>query len=147
MASRRVKDIRDYFASGKSLGFFNVAFSARATGESAWLLLGLTALGYTAGVQAFWVVLGEVLGVAGAWILMSRRFKRLADHYDAITVPDYLEARFRDSGHALRLIAAGALLAFVPIYAGAQVIGHRDLPNVNKACPSFDVKEWLNGIS
>ena len=121
MASRRVKDIRDYFASGKSLGFFNVAFSARATGESAWLLLGLTALGYTAGVQAFWVVLGEVLGVAGAWILMSRRFKRLADHYDAITVPDYLEARFRDSGHALRLIAAGALLVFVPIYAGAQV--------------------------
>ncbi|MGB0954091.1 MAG: sodium/proline symporter, partial [Planctomycetota bacterium] len=107
--------------SGKNLGFFNVAFSARATGESAWLLLGLTALGYTVGVQAFWVVLGEVLGVAGAWILMSRRFKRLADHYDAITVPDYLEARFRDSGHALRLIAAGALLIFVPIYAGAQV--------------------------
>jgi N-acetyl-anhydromuramyl-L-alanine amidase AmpD len=24
----------------------------------------------------------------------------------------------------------------------AQVVGHRDLPNVNKACPSFDVKEW-----
>ena len=41
LASKRVKNIRDYFASGKSLGFFNVAFSARATGESAWLLLGL----------------------------------------------------------------------------------------------------------
>lgn len=25
----------------------------------------------------------------------------------------------------------------------ADVLGHRDLPNVNKACPSFDVKEWL----
>lgn len=121
MASRKVKDIRDYFASGKNLGFFNVAFSARATGESAWLLLGLTGLGFTVGVQAFWVVLGEVLGVAGAWMLMARRFKRLSDHYDAITVPDYLEARFRDSGHALRLIAAFALLVFVPIYAGAQV--------------------------
>lgn len=24
----------------------------------------------------------------------------------------------------------------------AEVIGHRDLPNVNKACPSFDVREW-----
>lgn len=24
----------------------------------------------------------------------------------------------------------------------AEVIGHRDLPNVNKACPCFDVREW-----
>jgi len=121
LASRRMHDIRDYFASGKRLGFFNVAFSARATGESAWLLLGLTGMGWAVGVQAFWVVLGEMLGVGGAWIFMSRRFKRLSDRYDAITVPDYLEARLRDSGHWLRLIAAGSLLIFVPIYAGSQV--------------------------
>ena len=25
-----------------------------------------------------------------------------------------------------------------------DVVGHRDLPDVNKACPSFDVKEWLD---
>jgi N-acetylmuramoyl-L-alanine amidase len=24
----------------------------------------------------------------------------------------------------------------------ATILGHRDLPNVNKACPSFDVQEW-----
>jgi len=121
LASRRVKSTRDYFVAGKSLGFFNVAFSARATGESAWLLLGLTGMGYAVGVQAFWVVLGEVLGVCGAWMLMARRFKRLTDRYDSITVPDYLESRLRDTGHSLRLIAAFALVVFVPIYAGAQV--------------------------
>jgi len=27
----------------------------------------------------------------------------------------------------------------------AKVIGHRDLPNVSKACPSFDVPEWWAG--
>lgn len=27
-------------------------------------------------------------------------------------------------------------------YPHAKIVGHRDLPNVNKACPSFDVKEW-----
>jgi len=121
IASKRMRDIRDYYAGGKRLGFINVAFSARATGESAWLLLGLTGLGFAVGVQAFWVVVGEVLGVAGAWLIMSRRFKRLTDRYDAITVPDYLEARLRDDSHWLRLIAAGALLIFVPIYAGSQV--------------------------
>ncbi len=121
LASKRVQSTRDYFVSGKSLGFFNVAFSARATGESAWLLLGLTGMGYAVGVQAFWVVVGEVLGVCGAWMLMARRFKRLTDRYDSVTMPDYLEARLRDSGRTLRLIAAFALVVFVPIYAGAQV--------------------------
>jgi len=28
----------------------------------------------------------------------------------------------------------------------AEVLGHRDLPNVNKACPSFDVREWYAKI-
>ena len=129
LASKRMNNIRDYFASGKNLGFFNVAFSARATGESAWLLIGLTGMGYAMGVKAFWVVLGEMIGVGGAWLLMSRRFKRLSDRYDSITVPDYLESRFRDSGHRLRLIAAGALLIFVPIYAGAQVFATGDAFN------------------
>ncbi len=114
-------DIRDYFAAGKRLGFINVAFSARATGESAWLLLGLTGMGYAVGVNAFWVVVGEMLGVGGAWLIMSRRFKRLTDKYDSITVPDYLESRLRDNGHWLRLIAAGSLVFFVAIYAGTQV--------------------------
>lgn len=120
-ASRRMKDIRDYVVGGKRMGFWVVAFSARATGESAWLLLGLTGMGAAVGVQAFWVVLGEILGVSGAWLLMSRRFKRLTDRYDAITVPDYLEERFRDAGHRLRLVSAGALVVFVTIYVSAQI--------------------------
>lgn len=28
-------------------------------------------------------------------------------------------------------------------YKEAKVLGHRDFPNVAKACPSFDVKTWL----
>lgn len=30
----------------------------------------------------------------------------------------------------------------IPKFPGAIVQGHRDFPNVNKACPSFDVKSW-----
>jgi sodium/proline symporter len=121
VASRRMKDLRDYFAGGKNLGFLAVAFSARATGESAWLLLGLTGMGAAIGAKAFWVVLGETLGVAGAWFLMSRRFWRLTQRYDSITVPDYLESRFRDSAQTLRKVAAGALVIFIAIYVSAQI--------------------------
>ena len=121
VASRRMKDVRDYFAAGKNLGFFVASFSARATGESAWLLLGLTGMGAAVGVKAFWVVFGETLGVALAWWWMCRRFKTLSDRYDAITVPDYLEGRFRDTSHAIRKVAAGALVVFVTIYVSAQI--------------------------
>ena len=121
LAARRTRNMRDYFAGGKRLHFFSVAFSARATGESAWLLLGLTGFGAFVGAKGFWIVLGEVLGVGLGWLAMSRRFKRLTDRYDSITIPDYLESRFRDSGHWLRLIAAGTLVVFVPIYVSAQI--------------------------
>lgn len=121
VASRRMRDVRDYFAAGKRLGYWVAAFSARATGESAWLLLGLTGMGAAVGLQAFWVVLGEVLGVGGAWLLMCRRFKNLTNRYDSITVPDYLESRFRDDTHRLRLVAAASLVIFVTIYVSAQI--------------------------
>jgi N-acetyl-anhydromuramyl-L-alanine amidase AmpD len=29
-------------------------------------------------------------------------------------------------------------------YPHAEILGHRDWPNVAKDCPSFDVKSWLN---
>ena len=116
-----MRDIRDYYAGGKRLGFINVAFSARATGESAWLLLGLTGTGFAVGLQGLWIAAGELIGVGAAWLLMAKPFKRLTDKYDSVTIPDYLEARFRDNSHWLRLIAAGALVVFVPIYAGSQV--------------------------
>lgn len=121
LASRRMKDIKDYFVGGKSLGFLSVAFSARATGESAWLLIGLTGMGCAIGAKAFWVVVGEVIGVGVAWVFMSRRFKRLTDRYDSLTIPDYLESRFRDGSQRIRLVAAFALTVFVTIYVSAQI--------------------------
>ena len=29
-------------------------------------------------------------------------------------------------------------------YPDAEVLGHRDLPDVQKECPAFDVRGWLN---
>lgn len=121
LASRQVKNIKDYYVGGKKLGFWVVAFSARATGESAWLLLGLTGLGAMVGLSAFWVVAGEMIGVSVAWFLMAKRFKRLSDSYDSITIPDYLVSRFKAKTNALRVVAALALSVFVTIYVSAQI--------------------------
>lgn len=120
-ASKRIKTIKDYYVGGKKLGYWVVAFSTRATGESAWLLLGLTGMGAMAGVSAFWVVVGEVIGVAGAWLIMAKPFKRLTDQYDSITIPDYLVSRFNSKTNRLRAISATVLSLFVVVYVSAQI--------------------------
>ena len=114
-------DLAGYYVAGKRLPSWVIAFSSNATGESAWLLLGLTGMGYAVGVHAFWVILGEVLGVAAAWVFVARPFKAYTDRYDAITVPDYLTARFRDTSHAFRIVGAGAVLSMVAFYVAAQL--------------------------
>lgn len=120
-ASLRVKSMKDFVIGGKSLSYWVAAFSAQATGESAWLLLGLTGMGAMVGFSAYWVVVGELFGVAVAWFLMATRFKRLTDKYDSITVIDYMANRFKSKTNHLRVISAFVLSVFVLIYISAQI--------------------------
>ena len=120
-ASRDSKDISGYYVGHKRLPAWVIAFSANTTGESAWLLLGLTGMGYLVGIHAFWVVLGEVMGVAVAWAFVAKPFKEATDKYDAITVPDYLEARFGDTRHVIRIISMIIIVTMVTAYTSAQL--------------------------
>ena len=119
--SRESGDLKGYYLAGKRLPAWVIAFSSNATGESAWLLLGLTGMGYAIGVHAFWVIVGEVLGVAAAWVFVARPFKEYTDRYDAITVPDYLTDRFRDTSHVFRWLSAVIILSMVMAYTAAQL--------------------------
>lgn len=121
LAARQVKDIKDYYVGGKRLSYWVVAFSSRATGSSAWVLLGLSGMGAIWGVFAYWVVLGTVSGVAISWFVMGKPFKRLTDRFNSITIPDYLESRFQATSPRIRLVAAIALTFFVTIYVSAQI--------------------------
>ncbi len=120
-ASRKIKNISDYYVGSKNVGYLAAAFSASATGESGWLLIGLTGMGAMAGLSAYWVVLGEVLGVAISWIYMAKPFKKKSDAYGSITIPDYLESHFKTKTHFLRGLAASILSIFVIIYVATQI--------------------------
>ena len=120
-ASRENRSVAGFYVAGKKLPSWVIAFSANTTGESGWLLLGLTGMGYLVGFHAMWVVLGEVLGVALAWTLVARPFKEHTDRCDAITVPDYLSDRFQDRRHVLRLISAVIIFTMVVAYTAAQL--------------------------
>jgi sodium/proline symporter len=119
---RETGTLSGFFLAGKKLPFWVVAFSTNATGESGWLLLGLTGMGYLVGAQAYWVMIGEVIGIALSWTLISRRLKRLSDETDSITLPDVLAARFDDRRHILRSIAVVIILTMVCAYVTAQMV-------------------------
>jgi sodium/proline symporter len=138
--SRESKDMSGYYVGHKRLPPWVIAFSANTTGESAWLLLGLTGMGYLVGIHAFWVVLGEVLGVALAWAFVAQPFKAATDRYDAITVPDYLEARFRDTRHILRVISMVIIVTMVTAYTSAQLTAS------GKAFSSFLGTDYRTGV-
>lgn len=120
-SSRRIKGMSDYYVGGKKMGFWAVAFSARATGESGWLLIGLTGMGAIAGYSGYWVVVGELLGVFISWQFMAKRFKKRSDSYGAITIPDYLESHFKTTTHTIRVLAASVLVIFIVIYVASQI--------------------------
>tara|TARA_R110002096_G_scaffold5508_5_gene25729 strand:+ start:914 stop:2377 length:1464 start_codon:yes stop_codon:yes gene_type:complete len=119
---RETHTLQGYYLAGKKLPFWVVAFSTNATGESGWLLLGLSGMGYTVGVQAYWVVVGEILGIAAAWWIVARRLKRLGDETNSITVPDVLAAKFQDRWHLIRGAAVLIILVMVTTYVTAQMV-------------------------
>jgi sodium/proline symporter len=109
-----------YFIAGKKLPPWVVAFSTNA--------------------QAFWVVAGEVVGIALAWLLLSRRIKRLSDESDSITVPDVLAARFNDQAHVLRKISLLIILVMVGAYVAAQMVA------TGKAFDGFTGLDYSTGV-
>ena len=138
---RETGTLSGFYLAGKKLPFWVVAFSTNATGESGWLLLGLTGMGYAVGAQAYWVVVGEIVGIALSWGLISRRLKRLSDDHDSITVPDVLAAKFEDKGHLIRAIAVVIILTMVTTYMTAQMVAS------GKALSTFMGMDYATGVA
>lgn len=111
-----------YFLAGRRLPYWVAAFSMNATGESAWLILGLSGVAYLVGLQALWVVAGEVLGVAGAWLLVARRLNAASRDSATITVPDFLAERFRAQARAIRGLSVTIIITMACAYIAAQML-------------------------
>lgn len=137
---RETHTLAGYYLAGKKLPYWVVAFSTNATGESGWLLLGLSGMGYLVGMQAYWVVVGEISGIAAAWWIVARRLKKFGDDVDAITVPDILAAKFAEKAKLIRAIAVIIILVMVTTYVTAQMVA------TGKAFSSFLGMEYSTGV-
>lgn len=75
----------DYHIGGKKIVGWALALSERATGESAWLILGLTGFAFFKGFSAIWIAIGCILGIVFSWIFLAKKFREEAEKYNVIT--------------------------------------------------------------
>ena len=113
---------KDYFLGGRQMGPWVSALSAGASDMSAWVLMGLPASIYAAGIGQAWVAIGLAIGYAISWLVEAprlRRFTIVAD--DSITLPQYLTNRFLASSKTLQIICAVIFLVAYTIYAASSM--------------------------
>jgi len=123
-ADRRYgRTYKGFLSADSSLGAWVSAVSAAASSESAWVMLGLSGLGYTKGLAAYWASLGCVLGFICSSLWVIRQIRRDAGRLGAITVTDYIEARLGDDLRLLRTISAAVIIFFMMCYVVAQFVG------------------------
>lgn len=113
---------KEYFLGGRKMGPWVSALSAGASDMSAWVLMGLPASIYAAGIGQSWIAIGLAIGYALSWIFEAprlRRFSIAAD--DSITLPQYLTNRFKSSSKVLQILCAVIFLVAYTIYAASSV--------------------------
>jgi len=113
----------DYILGGKKLSGTSLALSERATGESAWLLLGMTGHAYVEGISAIWVALGCVVGILFIWIVMSQRLRSESEKTGALTVSSLLSRKFPGAEKSIGGISAIIVIFFFLFYIAAQFSG------------------------
>ena len=113
---------KTYFLGGRQMGPWVSALSAGASDMSAWVLMGLPASIYAAGIGKAWIAIGLAIGYAVSWIVEAprlRRFSIIAD--DSITIPQYLTNRFKSSSKVLQIICAVIFIFAYTIYAASSM--------------------------
>ncbi len=119
-AFRYNKTQEDYLLAGRSLGPWVTAFSERASGESAWLLLALPGAAIAIGLGEFWSVIGIITGIISSWLLVAKKIRQETEKYNALTIPDYFHKRYKDDSNIIRLFSTGIIAFFFLFYVSAQ---------------------------
>ncbi|MCR5648139.1 MAG: sodium/proline symporter [Oscillospiraceae bacterium] len=113
---------KEFFLGGRKMNGLVSALSAGASDMSSWVLMGLPASVFTAGLGEAWIAIGLAIGTILSWILVAprlRRFSIVAD--DSITLPQYLTKRFKTNNKALQIICAIIFICAYAIYAASSI--------------------------
>ncbi len=143
---RRTNDLSDYVLGGRNLGPGVAALSAGASDMSGWLLLGLPGAIYVSGFGEAWMAIGLSIGAYLNWYFVARRLRVYTEvSNNSITVPDFLENRFKDHSHVLRVISAFVILLFFTFYTSSGMVAGAKLFEASFGL-SYHTALWIGTI-
>jgi sodium/proline symporter len=89
---------------------------------SGWLLLGLPGYAYAAGIEAFWLAGGLLIGTWLNWLITAKRLRTYSITTDALTLPEFLSRRFNDNSKMIQVISAFFILLFFLFYTSSGLV-------------------------
>ncbi len=133
--ARKKMSQADFHLGGKKIPGWALALSERATGESAWCLLGLTGFAFSAGLSSVWIAVGCVAGIIVSWLWLARGFRRERDKYQTLTLPDYLATKYSKQDRFIRWFSSLIIIFFFILYVAAQFSGGGKTLNITFGVP------------
>ena len=116
-------NLSEYFLGGRKLNSWVAAMSAQASDMSGWLLMGLPGAVYAFGTGQLWIAVGLAIGTALNWVFVAKRLRRYTIvSKNSITIPEFIENRFRDSSKILRVAAAIFITIFFAVYTASGFV-------------------------
>ena len=113
---------KGYFLGNRKMGPWVTALSAGASDMSAWVLMGLPASVFAAGLGKTWIAIGLLIGYILSWIIEAPRLRRFTIvSKDSITIPQYLTNRFLSANKAVQITCAVIFLFAYTIYAASSI--------------------------
>ena len=83
-----------------------------------------------AGISAFWIALGLIIGTWVNWVLVAKRLRIFTSVMgNAITLPEYFDNRFSDKHRKLRIASAFFIFIFFLIYTSSSFVAGGKLFN------------------
>src|SRR4051794_15858921 len=120
---RKTNNLNDYMLGGRSLGPAVTALSAGAADMSGWLLMGLPGGVYVTGLADAWIAVGLTLGAYANWFFVAPRLRSYTQvANDSITIPGFLENRFKDHTKLLRIVSGIVILVFFTFYVSSGMV-------------------------
>ncbi|MBM7693695.1 sodium/proline symporter [Peribacillus deserti] len=127
-AYKRTANLTDYMLGGRDLGPAVTALSAGASDMSGWLLMGLPGAMFVNGISSGWIVVGLTAGAYLNWLYVAPRLRTYTEvANDSITIPDFLENRFKDGSRVLRIVSALVILVFFTFYTSSGMVAGGEL--------------------
>ncbi len=116
---KQASSVDGFVLGGRAVGPWLTAFAYGTSYFSAVVFVGYAGqFGWRYGLSSAWIGIGNsVIGSLLAWIILGRRTKKMTQHIESRTMPDFFGTRFCDQG--LRVTASVIAFVFlIPYTAG-----------------------------